>query len=96
MVNIEMADENNEEHIKKLQNAWDWVANDLTRTIVDKESQDEVELFFPVLMVAVDALRIRGLTTENILESVQQRLELEIEKSEPEVEEAEIVEVEAE
>lgn len=93
MTVIEMADENNEEHIKKLQDAWNWIVNDLTKIVIDKESKDEVELFFPLLMVAIDVLKIRGLTVENIRESVEQRLALEVANSDN-IEEAEIIEKE--
>lgn len=86
-INIEKVDADNKEQMAKLQNAWNWASNDLAKTIVDKEKELEVELFFPLLMIAADALKLRGLPIEEIKASIAERLALELETDEVEDEE---------
>lgn len=72
----------NDEEVKKLQEAWDWASTNMTKYIIEKEQELEVELFFPLLLVCVDALRLRGVNEQEISSIVKERTTIELENEE--------------
>ena len=59
---------------EKLIQAWNYVSEDLTMFLLEKEKELGVELFFPLLLTSVDALRLRGLSIKDIKDIVKQRV----------------------
>ena len=68
------------EETKRLQAAWDWSSNEMTKYVVGKEVELGAELFFPIMMVCVDALRLRGLKEDEIIKVVTERTTIKLEK----------------
>ena len=66
--------------MEKLQIAWDWSSSEMTKYIVDKEVELGVELFFPILLVCVDSLRLRGLGEDEVIKVVTERTTIKLEK----------------